>query len=171
MPTENEIKSDGIRNRKWVICPSCNEGRWVILSSTKRPTFSGRCHACNASVRGGNRVKKGYRGKHSDGYVVIKLQPDDFFYTMSGRDGYVFEHRLVMAHSLGRCLHSWEIVHHLNHKRDDNRIENLQLVSDDRHKQISILEAKIARLQKEKKKLEERLRNSKDTIAIRPTTD
>jgi len=168
MPKIGDIKSGGkaIQRRIYQSCPQCGKERWVALPSTKRPNYTGLCHQCNASVRGGNRVKKDYRGKHSDGYVVIKLQPDDFFYPMAGREGYVLEHRLIMAQSLGRCLHSWEIVHHCNHKRDDNRIENLQLVSDDRHKQISILEAKIARLQKRVKELEaenRRLKNVKQT--------
>jgi len=141
------------QRRIYVQCPQCLQNRWVALPSTKRPDYTALCHKCSAAACGGKRVKQGYRGRHSDGYVVIKLQPNDFFFSMSGKDGYVFEHRLVMAQSLGRCLHSWEIVHHRNHKRDDNRIENLQLVSDDRHKQISILEAKIARLQGENKEL------------------
>ena len=37
--------------------------------------------------------------------------------------------------------------------RDDNRIENLQLVSDDRHKQLTILETKIDRLTKKQDEL------------------
>ncbi|GAI67364.1 unnamed protein product, partial [marine sediment metagenome] len=86
------------------------------------------------------------------GYILIKLQPNDFFYPMAKPDSYVLEHRLVVAKALGRCLHLWEIVHHKGDKyshnskedKQDNRYpENLQLVSDDRHKQISILEQKI----------------------------
>ena len=170
MPEVNDIKSNGIRNRKWVICPDCGKGRWVILSLTKRLTFTGRCHACNASLRGGNRIKSGYRWVNNNGYVLVKLQPDNFFYSMVGQDGYVLEHRLVVAQVLGRCLHSWEIVHHKGTKypkgsredKADNRYpENLQLVTDDRHKQISILEAKIQRLKVANKELKRRLKDAK----------
>ncbi len=170
MPTIGEIKSErllgykGNRNRQWTRCPNCPRARWVVLSVTKRPDYTGLCHQCNAYVRGGKRLKTKGRWKTGQGYVMRLLHPDDFFFSMAGADGYVGEHRLVMAQSLGRCLHSWELVHHKGirvkgiENRSDNLIDNLQLVSDDRHKQISILEAKIARLQKENKELKKRLK-------------
>lgn len=63
------------------------------------------------------------------GYVVVRLPPDDPLASMAQSTGYVFEHRLLMARSLGRPLEKHETVHHINGNRTDNRLENLQLRS------------------------------------------
>jgi len=72
---------------------------------------------------------KGGRSIDAKGYVRIMLFPDDFYFPMASKIGYVLEHRLVMAKSLGRILQDWEIVHHKNGLKNDNRIENLELNS------------------------------------------
>ncbi len=48
---------------------------------------------------------------------------------MRNRMGYVFEHRLVMARSLGRPLAPKETVHHIDGDRQHNDLSNLQLRS------------------------------------------
>lgn len=115
-------------------------------------------------VQGGSRngMWRGGRSK-IHGYIQVWLPPGDFFYSMTTKNGYVREHRLVVAKALGRCLQPWEIVHHKHAKypagsvedKQDNRYpENLQLVTDDRHKQITILENRIKLLEGRVLKLE-----------------
>ena len=71
---------------------------------------------------------KGGRYKHSKGYIYV-YQPSHPYAT----DGYVFEHRLVMEKYLGRYLLAIEDVHHINGIKNDNRIENLELMTHGQH--------------------------------------
>lgn len=65
----------------------------------------------------------------SHGYVHIQLPPDQQLRARlhAYKNGWVPEHRYVMAQHLGRPLTSQETVHHKNGDRADNRLENLEL--------------------------------------------
>ena len=64
------------------------------------------------------------------GYVLVRVDETDWIsVAMATSRGYVAEHRLIMARSLGRPLASREHVHHINGVKTDNRLENLQLLS------------------------------------------
>lgn len=68
---------------------------------------------------------KGGRYKLKSGYVRV-YAPD---HPHRSPQNTVFEHRLVMEKHLGRYLDPKEVVHHQNGIKDDNRIENLELVA------------------------------------------
>jgi len=73
---------------------------------------------------------KPHAGRYTkEGYVLIK-KPD---WPTIRSDGYILEHRWVMEKKLGRSLKKNEIVHHKNGVRNDNREENLEVMSTKGH--------------------------------------
>lgn len=108
-----------------VRCGICGKEHWTHAASVRQEKFWGYCRKCrhtgtlSTTWRGGRKVRYGY--------VYVKIYPDHPFYEMADKDGYVAEHRLVMAQHLGRALERSEPVHHKNSNKQDNRIENLEL--------------------------------------------
>ena len=162
MPAEGEVRKGaevGYKNSTkltWHACETCGKERWVQF--IKGQPRSLRCPACGYIESGKKRrgILKGERSPRWKGgrqigrsYVRIWLSPDDFFYPMANKDGYVLEHRLVMAKHLGRCLQSWEIVHHKDSIGSHNDISNLQLVQEMQHNQITLLENRIRQLEEQ----------------------
>lgn len=147
MPQLNEIKRGkeigykSQRNDKyiWSACVDCRKERWVKLISNK--LRSERCLGCGVKM-GWDNYPNRFQGslnpnwaggkRKVNGYVYVLLFPGDPLYLMATKAGYVIEHRLVMAKHLNRCLLPWEIVHHKNGIKDDNRLENLELITDKR---------------------------------------
>jgi flagellar basal body rod protein FlgC len=66
---------------------------------------------------------KGGRMRDKDGYVLL-WKPG---HPEANRHGYVREHRIVMARTIGRPLRPGEVVDHINDIRDDNRPVNLRV--------------------------------------------
>ena len=63
------------------------------------------------------------------GYKYL-WKPDN---PMSNKLGYLAEHRYIMSEAIGRILTTNDVVHHINGKKDDNRIENLALTDKVSH--------------------------------------
>lgn len=121
--------------RIWHACIDCGKERWVFLIHNEPANL--RCRSCAAKQKHhlSGSAHPNWKGGRttSNGYILVKLQPNDFFYPMVDKDGYVKEHRLIMAKQLGRCLQSWELVHHKDGVRDHNEYSNLKMTTKGSH--------------------------------------
>jgi len=131
----NEIGLTGNKPHIWLSCSICNQSRWVnyFRRNIYLKCFHCAVKACYHPSREAHHRWKGGR-MNMYGYIRIKIYPDNPYYPMAyQKNGLILEHRLIMAQHLGRLLKSKEFVHHKNGKRDDNRIENLELKLDGQH--------------------------------------
>ena len=90
-----------------------SKGQIAWNKGKKCPQWSGAKHG----------MWKGGKAKDSDGYIMI-LKPN---HLRADKRGYVKEHILVMEAHLGRYLTPAEEIHHLDHNKQNNKIENLHL--------------------------------------------
>jgi hypothetical protein len=66
-------------------------------------------------------------------YVGVKyIRCPQEYISMARKDGYVMEHRLIVAKTLNRPLLRIEVVHHLDHDPTNNALSNLILFASNR---------------------------------------
>lgn len=121
---------------KYIKCEKCGKDFYVTLArlrqSKKHNHKTRYCSQQCYSRKGKNNYfwKNGIY-KDRDGYIKI--------YTDKGK---IREHRYLAEKVLGRKLEKNEVIHHINGKRDDNRLENLRLMTKKEHDTYHILSRK-----------------------------
>jgi len=96
-----------------------------------------------------------YHGRRSGlKYILVKENPTWFKYkeqVVPDKKGYIRRtirgksrrmHVVIMEEHIGRKLQTNEVVHHINHIKTDNRIENLQLLTKKEHDNLHRSERK-----------------------------
>lgn len=128
------------------VCETCGETYGPRPGTSHRQWETQRfCSKdCNGWTRSVAMVIAGKTLVDFKGYVrvFVPMHP-------SARQGYVYEHRLVMERQLGRLLTTTEHVHHRNQDKTDNRVENLEVLSHREHRilhESGIPDASIAQM-------------------------
>lgn len=113
-------------------CAHCDT-TFLTVPSTGKRFCTKQCEAAARTTTDIGRVFNG-RPVTSDQNGYIKLWLPDHPNAGHGR---VLEHRWVMEQQLGRFLETAEHVHHINGMKDDNRPENLELISNSEHGRVT----------------------------------
>jgi len=107
-------------------CMQCTKEIYVVNCKIKRKSF------CNRECQ-----YKYLKNKNSWGFKKNNTSTKNNPYKRIFKNGkYIKEHRLIMENHIGRILKKEEYIHHINGDHSDNRIENLQIVSNSYHGHI-----------------------------------
>jgi hypothetical protein len=116
---------DRFRNGERILCWKCHKVKLMEKTGTGQT--------------GRNKTREGYVRRFWDSFTVEEQAIIGPAFRRS-RDGKkdILEHRAVVALHLGRPLTKTELVHHKNGVKDDNRIENLEVMEQGSHTKMHI---------------------------------
>lgn len=119
-----------LRGQEWA--KHGHKGRAAWTEETEKSARAKMRGPNNPAWKGGVTYRT-RKGRYPSSVKYVRCPGE--FKSMARKDGYVMEHRLLMAQHLGRPLSRKEVVHHINHDPTDNRLENLELfASNGEHK-------------------------------------
>lgn len=120
-------------------CVECGNEMQLRPSEAVRQFCGNACAIKGRTIRAIDRLYDGRRIlKTAQGYLEV-YYPE---HPNANSGKRVFEHRLVMEKVIGRYLSKTEQVDHINGVKDDNRPENLQILSASDHGRKSNVEQK-----------------------------
>ena len=125
-----------------------NKGKFCSRSCRNK-VYTEQCKGKNPK-----KAQKGSKNFFWKGGITYKKQKGNYlgvkyvkcpieYILMARKNGYIAEHRLVMAKKIGRLLTKEEVVHHIDHNPLNNNIDNLMLFANNSlHKKYESQEKK-----------------------------
>jgi len=119
----NLKKTPRKKTGKIIYCKVCNKEFYVRFYRLEKVKYCSR--SCLAKEHLKKYVKEfGFKSTNKPKHRYKKI-------TINGKQYY--EHRYIMEKYLGRKLEKWEHIHHKNDDSSDNRLENLEILSNADH--------------------------------------
>lgn len=135
---ENLRNGDSVFTNGDKVCPICGSTDDIITYEYSK--YIGYCRKCMYSSREGTKYKGDVIYKELDkyGYVKLKGKPTrkSPLYPFSNGEG-IYEHHQVWYDNTGHIINTnIEVIHHKNQNKQDNRFENLELMTQSKHAKL-----------------------------------
>lgn len=119
----NEVKTPKPKTGKFLSCHTCNKDFYVPKYRLKKECTKYCSRSCLAKI---------HLAKFETPFKPLN-KPHHKYKSLYINGKKIYEHRYIMEQNLGRKLQTWEHVHHINDDSSDNRIENLEILSNSDH--------------------------------------